>query len=92
MEIATGKDEPSMMIDTDKFHAIRDAVGAPVGADVATVLTAAITMRDNLDVRNLEFESVKLEVKRKALGLLGMVGLTLDDLQAWRIKHTNKET
>jgi hypothetical protein len=35
--------------------------------------------------------SSKQEVKRKALGLLGIIGLTSDDLAAWKVKQEAKK-
>ena len=34
-----------------------------------------------------ELERLRQEVKRKALGLLGIIGLTRDDLDAWQVKR-----
>lgn len=38
----------------------------------------------------VELEPTKQEVKRKALGLLGIIGLTPDDLTAGKMKHEGK--
>ena len=37
-----------------------------------------------------ELERVRQEVKRKALGLLGIIGLTTDDLAEWKMKQETK--
>ena len=37
-----------------------------------------------------ELERLRQEVKRKALGLLGIIGLTEDDLAAWQAKREGK--
>jgi hypothetical protein len=39
-----------------------------------------------------ELERLRQEVKRKALGLLGIIGLTADDLAAWKMKQDGKKT
>lgn len=80
-----------MMIDTDKFYAIRDAVGAPPGADAKVVMAHAVKMRSDLNVISIEFERIKQDVKRQALGILGVVGLTFDDLHAWVVKKEEKK-
>ena len=41
-------------------------------------------------MRNAELERIRQEVKRKALGLLGIIGLTADDLAAWKMKQDAK--
>jgi hypothetical protein len=33
-----------------------------------------------------ELERIRQEVKRKALGLLGTIGLTAEDLAVWQVK------
>jgi hypothetical protein len=33
-----------------------------------------------------ELERIRQDVKRKGLGLLGIIGLTRDDLAAWKMK------
>ena len=38
-----------------------------------------------------ELEKLRQEVKRKALGLLGTIGLTPDDLAAWKMKQEGKK-
>ena len=91
MEIATGKDEPSMLIDTNEFHAIREIVGAPVGADAKAVVVAAISMRNELNLLSIRMGRITQDVKRQALGILGVVGLSFDDLHAWQIKQEEKE-
>lgn len=75
-----------MMIDTDKFYAIRDAVGAPPGADASVVASHAAKLREALNIRDIQFERIKHDVKRQALGILNLMGLTHDDLHAWVIK------
>jgi hypothetical protein len=37
-----------------------------------------------------ELERLRQEVKRKALGLLGIIGLTEDDLAAWKVRQESK--
>ena len=90
MQIATGKDEPSMMITTDKFNAIRDAVGAPVGADPQAVMVAAMNLRIEVNILSKTIGNIKQGVKRQALGILGVVGLTFDDLHEWIVKQEEK--
>jgi hypothetical protein len=38
-----------------------------------------------------ELERLRQEVKRKALGLRGIIGLTPDDLAVWRVKQEAKK-
>jgi hypothetical protein len=38
-----------------------------------------------------ELERLRQEVKRKALGLLGIIGLTPEDLDAWKMKQEAKK-
>ena len=37
------------------------------------------------------FGDIKQKVKRKAVGLLGIIGLTTDDLAAWKLKQETKK-
>lgn len=39
-----------------------------------------------------ELEHIRQEVKRKALGLLGIIGLTPDDLAQWKMKQDAKKS
>lgn len=39
-----------------------------------------------------ELERIRQEVKRKALGLLGTIGLTAEDLAVWKVKQDRKKS
>jgi len=80
-----------IIMDTDKFHAICDALSIPPTRDPDAALRAALAQKAALNERNIEFERIKLNVKRLALGVLGVVGLTYDDLHAWVMKREKRE-
>jgi copper oxidase (laccase) domain-containing protein len=46
--------------------------------------------RHEQGVHDAELDRLKQEVKRKALGLLGSIGLTADDLAAWMMRQDGK--
>lgn len=46
--------------------------------------------RHEQGVHDAELEHIRQEVKRKALGLLGTIGLTAEDLAAWKVKQDEK--
>lgn len=80
--------ELMMQMDTGKFKAACAAVDLPPDSPADVLLDKIMGA---LNARDIEIERVRQGVKRQALGILGLVGLSFDDLHVWVTKKEEKK-
>ena len=66
------------------------AAGIPYTPDSSAIVTHISGIREALIVRDAQLENIRQGVRRQALGILGLVGLSFDDLHAWVTKKEEK--
>jgi SMC interacting uncharacterized protein involved in chromosome segregation len=72
-----------MLITTDRWNMTQEQL-RQLRADKAR-------LEEQVNTRDIQIEQFKQGVKRQALGILGLVGLTFDDLHAWVINKEEKK-
>jgi hypothetical protein len=75
-----------MLIETGKFLAICDALGAD-GKDPDAAVRAALAAKKKL----ADHDSLINDLKRMGFGVLARLGLSHDDIIAWSIKRAERE-